>query len=116
MSVLIPDTTRIFLCTEHADMRRGPDGLAAMVRQQMGHNPLSGHIFVFLSRDRSRLKALWFDHGGYLVLYKRLSKGRFTRPGTPSLSRAELLALLENIDLSSLVRRKTWQPRIDKAA
>jgi transposase len=97
-------------------MRKGPDGLASMVRRHTGHNPLSGHIFVFLSKDRARLKALWFEAGGYLVLYKRLEKGRLLRPHQDTLTRAELLALMENIDLSGATRRTLWTPKLDKAA
>ncbi len=116
MSFVIPDHARIFLCTHPADMRKGPDGLACMVRTFFTRSPLSGDIFVFLSKDRSRLKALWFDTGGYLVLYKRLEKGRWKRPDRATLTRAELLALLENIDLDTIRRRTIWRPGVDKAA
>ena len=107
---------RIYLAAKPADMRRGIDGLSELVRRQFREDVFSGHLFVFLSRRRDRLKILWWDHGGFVVAYKRLEKSRFRRPhpdahGNVVLSPAELQALLEGIDLSKARRSNFWRPR-----
>lgn len=113
---------RILLSTEPADMRKGPDGLCALVKRQFEASVYSGTLFVFLSRRRNRAKILWWSKGGFVVYYKRLERGRFRRPipgadGRVVLSPAELQALLEGIDLTGVRRTKLWKPRgegIDK--
>ncbi|RDB41981.1 transposase [Halomonas sp. DQ26W] len=67
---------QLWLCTQLTDMRRSYDGLAAMVRRQLGQNPLSGHGFIFIKRRRTQLKCLNFQAGGYCVWSKRLERGR----------------------------------------
>lgn len=107
---------RILLSTEPADMRKGPDGLCALVKRQFPESVFSGTLFVFLSARRDRAKVLWWSAGGFVVLYKRLEQGRFRRPepgpdGRVALSPAELEALLEGIDLRRAPRARLWQPR-----
>ena len=98
-------------------MRKGPDGLAQLVRASFDESVFSGHIFAFLSRRRNRAKLLWWDRGGFVVYYKRLERGCFRRPvvdgsGHVQLSAAELQSLLEGIDLSSAPRARLWEPRV----
>ncbi len=69
---MIPKNVRVFVCVEPQDMRRGFDRLALTVRSEMGGDPRSGALFVFLSRRADRLKLLWWDHNGFAVLYKPL--------------------------------------------
>lgn len=57
----LPPSTRIFLCMTIADMRRGFDGLSAMVSTELDDDPLSGHLFVFRNRRADRLKILYRD-------------------------------------------------------
>ena len=59
------------------DMRKGFDGLGALVTQQLARDPLSGDVYLFLSRDRVRAKVLHFDGTGLCVYAKRLERGRF---------------------------------------
>lgn len=83
-------------------MRRGFDGLAAMVQQQLAEDPFSGQLFVFRGRRGDRVKILWWDGDGLCLFYKRLENGRFVWPtatsGTVALSTAQLSMLLEGID------------------
>src|ERR1044071_2169193 len=98
--------TKIYIAVEGVDMRKGFDGLYGLVRDRLGHDPLSGHLFLFSNRDRSRLKILVWDGSGLWVCAKRLEKGRFTWPrfgdahGKVVLSHEEMSLLLGGIDLA----------------
>lgn len=111
---------RIYLATGPVDLRRGIDGLMGLVRQQGIDDVYAGHLFVFVGRDRSRLKALWFDRGGFVLLTKRLERCRFrvpdVAPGCTSvrLSAADLAMLLEGLDFTRVKRPPLWEPRRDR--
>jgi len=106
---------RVYLCTLPTDMRKGFDTLAALVRDSLGYDPLSGHLFLFVGRRRDRLKLLYWDRDGYALWYKRLEQGTFRMPiaqaGATSveLKASELAMLLEGIDLRSIKRRKRFR-------
>ena len=97
--------TRVFVAVDPIDMRKGFDGLFGLVRDTLGEDPLSGHLFLFTNRQQTRLKLLVFDRSGLWVCAKRLEKGRFAWPVThPGQSRimlrpGELALLLNGIDL-----------------
>ena len=67
----------VYACTRPTDMRKGFDGLAALVTQGLHRNPLSGDVFIFVSRDRVRAKTIHWDGTGLCVYAKRLERGRF---------------------------------------
>ena len=96
------------------DMRKGMDGLAALVQTTLAENPFSGHIFVFRGRRGDLVKLVWFDGDGLCLFAKRLERGRFVWPqatsGTVALTAAQLSMLLEGIDWRRPV--KTWRPEI----
>ncbi len=104
---------RIFLARSVADMRRGIDTLASMVIGELGDNPRSGDCFVFVGRDRRRLKVLVWDEGGYWLCAKRLDAGTFAVPAMDDtlatkviLSAARMHLLLAGIDVKSARYRK----------
>lgn len=105
---------RIYLCTAPTDMRKGFDSLAALVRESLGQDPLTGHLFLFVGRHRDRIKILYWDRDGFAVWYKRLEEGTFRLPslkkvGTSvELKASELAMLLAGIDLTSIRRRKRF--------
>jgi transposase len=109
--------TRIYLATEPVDLRRGHDGLTALVRARFGMDPLQGHLFVFVGRRVDRVKILFWDRGGFVVYYKRLAQGRFRMPKVDSsadrvvLDGTELAMLLGGFDLATTRRTAAWQPR-----
>ena len=109
--------TRIYLATEPVDLRRGHDGLTALVRARFGMDPLQGHLFVFVGRRVDRVKILFWDRGGFVVYYKRLAQGRFRMPKVDSsadrvvLDGTELAMLLGGFDLATTRRVAAWQPR-----
>ena len=98
----LPSGTRVWLAAGHTDMRKGFDGLAALVQTALADDPFNGHVFVFRGRRGDILKVLWFDGQGLLLLAKRLERGRFVWPqadaGRVLLSAAQLSMLLEGID------------------
>jgi len=101
---------RLYLCAAPTDMRKGFDSLAALVRDSFGQDPLSGHLFLFISRTRDRLKILYWDRDGYALWYKRLEAGTFRVPVVKDgrshveLKASELAMLLAGIDLRSIRR------------
>jgi transposase len=100
---------RIFLYRGICDMRRSFDRLAGMVEDRLERDPLSGDVFVFINRDASRLKALYWDRDGYALWYKRLEEGRFMIPGGEGMEidRTAWVHMLEGMDVKVLRR----QPR-----
>jgi transposase len=104
--------TKIYLAVEAVDMRKGFEGLYGAVRDQLGHDPLNGHLFLFTNKSRTRLKALVWDGSGLWVCAKRLEKGRFRWPeaeGQHSVTmRSEELAMLVNgLDVKQ-TRQRNW--------
>jgi transposase len=93
-----PANMQVWLASAPVDMRKSFDALAELVRAFLGHDPLSGSLFVFRSRNAQRLKILFFDAGGLTIYYKRLEKGTFQFPASDAKSRAisstELVKLL----------------------
>jgi transposase len=107
-------SAKVYLATAPTDMRKGFDTLAAMVREFLKHDPLSGHLFLFVGRGKDRLKILHWENGGYWIWYKRLEEGTFRLPAVSAdsasveLKASELAMLLEGIDLKSIRRSKRF--------
>lgn len=74
----INHSTRVFICSQVVDMRYSFDALSGLVTTHFGMNSLSGHIFVFFSRRRDRMKLLFWDKDGFALFYKRLEHGTFS--------------------------------------
>ena len=116
----LPVSVRVFVYTEPTDMRRGFDGLAAIVEHTLKQDPFDGHLYVFFNRRRDRTKILFWNRDGYALFYKRLEKGTFEmlRPKRSSNSSEhaksilvtyqELAMLLDGVDLSTVRRRKRY--------
>ena len=118
----LPESVRIYLATAPADMRKGFDGLSALVTQELGEDVYSGHLFVFVSKRGDRVKILTWERGGFVLWYKRLERGRFRvpklQPGQRrvALDAGELAMLLEGVDYKRIKRPKRWQPPTRRAA
>jgi transposase len=110
-----PSALRIYLAVEPVDMRKQFNGLWGLAEEKLEEDPRSGSLFVFVNKDRDRIKMLYWDGTGPWVFAKRLEKGRFTWPtGSDatklSLAPAALTMLLAGIDLKDGCK-KAWYER-----
>lgn len=105
---------KVMVATKPVDFRKGADGLAALVREQLRHDPFAGTIFVFRSKRADRLKILAWDGSGLMLLWKRLEHGAFRWPpisdGVMRLSASQLAALMDGLDWSRLHACDVAQP------
>lgn len=99
---------RVFLFSEYIDMRSGFDRLGAFVRERMDQKLVDGDLFVFLGTNRRRLKGIYYDGTGVVLVTKRLEHGHFMRlsqlDGGPEITGAELALLLRG----SVIRRSQF--------
>ena len=93
---------RIFVYQGACDMRRSFDRLSSMVKEELKEDPLSGDMFVFLNRGRRTVKCLVWDKDGYVIWYKRLERGRFSRPRGEGkeVSAVEWMHILEGMEVN----------------
>lgn len=115
MLTLLPPSVRIYVALGPTDLRRSVDGLSAQVRDGLGLEPLSGHLFLFRNRRCDRLKILVWDRSGFWVLYKRLERGTFAWPEGEGadpfeLKAADLMLLLSGVERDA--RRRRWYDRV----
>ena len=112
--ITLPPKTHIWIAVGVTDLRRGFDGLSALVQTKLEQSPFSGHVFVFRGRRGDLIKVLWWDGDGLCLFAKRLERGRFVWPqaseGSVALTRAQLSMLLEGIDWRRPVR--TAEPQL----
>lgn len=105
-------SARIWLCTSATDMRKSYDGLSALVKHQLGHDPLSGDYFVFVNRRATMMKVVYFEASGYCVWSKRLEQGQFrvhaSSTGQRFLTWTDLQLLLEGIEVQKMRRFKRY--------
>jgi transposase len=111
----LPPSVRVYLAAGATDMRRSIDGLSALVRERLGLEPLSGHLFLFRNRRGDRIKVLLWDRSGFWVLYKRLERGTFAWPSERQVEPLEmrgvdLMLLLSGVDVGA-TRRRRWYER-----
>jgi transposase len=106
----LPPAVRVFVCTAPTDMRKSFDGLSALVQAVLAQDPFSGHLFAFLNRRRDKVKILYWDRAGFVLLYKRLEHGTFGAPAGQEIGGRELMLLLEGIDATE-VRARRWYRR-----
>ena len=115
--LLLPRAVRVYVATQPVRLNRSFDGLSNVVREVMGRDPLSGHVFVFINRRRTMVKLLVWTRGGFTIVHKRLERGTFARVFSETEERShveldihELSMLLEGIELSTGRRSTRWEP------
>ena len=112
----LPASVRVYLCLTPCDMRKSFDSLHTLVREHLELDAFAGHLFVFTSRRKDRVKILYWDRDGFAVWSKRLEEGTYAIPfgggsaeRRQEISAQELGALLSGIDLSAATRRKRYR-------
>ena len=116
----LPPSVRIFAAVEPVDARKSFGGLAAVVRDSLGGDPMTGHLFFFLNRRGDMAQILFWDRTGFVVMRKRLEAGTFRlvrnadgNKSSVEIDAVELGLMLEGIDLGTVKRRKRfkWEPQ-----
>jgi transposase len=112
----LPPAVRIFVATAPTNMHLSFDRLAALARDVIQQDPLSGHLFVYRNRAGDKVKILSWDRSGFCLWYKRLERGVFHFPAAAAthveVDAADLLLLLDGLDLTHARRRPRWRPRL----
>jgi transposase len=107
---------RVYLYTRDTDMRRSFNGLLGIIQSDFKMDILKGDTFLFLSKRRDRLKAIWWDGDGMAIYMKRLEVGVYQRPLITTdgccaiIDRTQLQLLLSGIEMRSAKRLKRYQP------
>jgi transposase len=113
----LPPTTKVYFATGLVDMRKGIDGLCAIVEATLKKNPLDGHLYVFVGKTRDKVKILYWDRNGFALHMKRLEQGRFQMPAVDEhrlkieMDATELAMLLDGVDLNAK-RLARWKPQM----
>lgn len=113
----LPPSVRLFVATSVVDGRKGPDSLMTLVRDVLGEDIFDGHLFVFFTRRRDRVRIVYWDRNGIAMWTKRLERGRFRfqqvsdeNVEVRTIEAAELALILEGIDLAGARKRPRWEP------
>jgi transposase len=118
--ILLPRSVKIYIAVEPASLRKSFEGLSNAVRCELGRDPLSGHVFIFLNRRRNQVKMLVWTRGGFTILHKRLERGRFSFPERVTATATsveidghELSMLLEGLEVAREPHARRWEPSHD---
>jgi transposase len=112
----LPRSVKVFLATARIDMRCGHDGLCAIVRNQWQLDPFTDGVFAFVGKSGDRVKYIYWSRGGFVLVYKRLERGRFKIPRVEStatrveIDAVQLSMLLDGIDFGRIRRPDLWTP------
>jgi transposase len=111
MNILFSDRYRYFIYLSGCDMRKGFDSLSGLIRNEWKKDPLSGDVFIFLSKQRNKIKLLHWQNDGFVIYSKRLEKGTFELPKNNSIeiTAHQLQFILDGIYLSSIKKRMRYE-------
>jgi len=110
----LSSTLQYFFYYAPTDMRKSFDGLCGLVHGELGRMPISGEVFVFVNRQRDKIKLLHWEHGGFVLYYKRLEKGTFEMPKVDPLAKtcqiswSSLVLILEGISIEKTKKRTRY--------
>ncbi|HET9992730.1 MAG TPA: IS66 family insertion sequence element accessory protein TnpB [Kofleriaceae bacterium] len=115
--ILVPRSVRVYFATQPMNLHKSFDGLSNEIRHALNHDPLGGHVFVFLNRRKNQVKLIVWTRGGFTIVHKRLERGTFTFPArvvagvaSVAIDVHELAMLLEGIDVSRAKTKPRWEP------
>jgi len=106
-----PEMPSIYLYREPVDFRKASQGLAAIVVQELGHDPFAGALYAFTNRQRNKIKCLYWEDNGFVLYYKALADDKFHWPAKAAetvmpLSGQQINWLLDGYDIRLLTRHK----------
>lgn len=110
----LSSTFRYYFYNSVTDMRKGFDGLCGLVHVELGRRPISGEVFIFVNNQRDKIKLLHWEHGGFVLYYKRLERGTFELPRvsvpakTCQISWSSLMLMIEGISIEKYKQRKRY--------
>lgn len=99
----LSSTNNYYLYRGPTDMRKTFDGLSGIIQSEMHQNPLSGDVYLFINKQRDRIKLLRWESGGFVLYYKRLEQGTLSLPKHAAISNCnklswpELVMMIEGI-------------------
>lgn len=106
------ESNRFLVCLQGVDLRKGVNSLCGLVHS-LSFTPHNGDVYVFINKNRTTLKLLRWERGGYVIYYKRLEKGRIshkvftgTEPGFRPLRWDELVLLIEGLNPKTRRRKR----------
>ena len=107
-------TIKYYLCTKLVNIHNSFDGLAGIVRDFMQKSPTSGAVFIFINRQKTHIKMLYWDGDGFVIYYKRLERGRYKArttdcTGGSELKREDVLMLLEGLSVEHFKKSKRYK-------
>ena len=108
----LSSSCRYFIYRSPADMRFGINSLAGLVRNQLGSDPMSGDVFVFLGKRGNQVRLLQWDTDGFALYIKKLERGTYQWPQgvDTSITSQQLSLLLQGVMLESVRMRKRYTP------
>lgn len=113
--ILPSGPVRVLMATKPVDFRKGMDGLAAFVKEELRTDPFSGVIYIFRAKRANRVKLIFWDGTGTVMVSKRLSEGKFKWPrledGVMRLTPAQFSALIEGLDWTRVHGQRVQAPR-----
>ncbi|MBL4680302.1 MAG: IS66 family insertion sequence element accessory protein TnpB [Pseudomonadales bacterium] len=106
-----PDSLpEIYLYRDPIDFRKSYRGIGAIIELELGHNPFSGSLYIFVNRARNKVKCLFWETNGFVLYYKSLSEEKFKWPKDDTelmtLTGQEINFLLDGYDLSAMKPHK----------
>lgn len=113
--IQVSDLRKYHLCRRQTDMRKGFDSLCGIILNELGKPVMNGDAFIFINKQRTHLKLLVWEKGGFTIFYRRLEKGTFEVPafnldaGSMQLTADQLSFMLQGIALGSVRYRKRYQ-------
>jgi transposase len=101
------------LYNKACDLQKSFDGLSGLVSQELGRDPLSGEVFIFVNRHSNLIKLLHWEPGGFILYYKRLERGTFTWPaikqGSTVIKWSDLVLMIEGIEIKEQVQKRRFK-------
>lgn len=106
----LTSSNQYYIYSSPTDMRGSFDSLCGIVRDKLGRSPTSGEVYIFLNRRRTQVKLLHWEHGGFVMYYKRLERGNFEQPfqNNGHLTWTELVMMIEGVSLKEIRMRNRY--------